>query len=129
MKYQLNIARNPQFFRGKEQTVFGTLNPIMWNRHGQAIKFAIYSEDEEDIIIEDFKHKRKLEKLVNKTVQASGVIRVNDDGEKYIKLKRIRELSGPTSPTTPSPWTKKSFWTDEFAIRIPQETLVQLEAC
>ena len=109
-------------FINKDQSVTGILNPIHWDRHGNIKQFSIYTDEEEDIIIEGYLDKRKLEKLLNKRVLAKGQIRTNEDGEKFIKLKSIKELTGPTSPAINlvSP-IETSFWNEEYSLSIPRE--------
>ena len=87
---------NPK--KEKEKSITGTLNPIRWDKNGRIKQFSIYSEEEEDVIIEHFQNKRKLTKLLNKRVIAVGKVRLDEEGNKYIKLKNIKELTGPTSP-------------------------------
>ena len=109
-------------FINKDQSITGILNPIHWNRHGRIKQFSIYSEDEEDIIIEGYSNKRKLEKLLNKRVLAKGQVRTNGDGEKFINLKSIEELTGPTSPAISLIRPIKSgFWNEEYSLSIPKE--------
>lgn len=109
-------------FINKDQSVTGTLNPIHWDRHGRIKQFSIYSEDEEDIIIEGYPNKKKLEKLLNKRVLAKGQVRTNEDEEKFIKLKSIKELTGPTSPAISlvKP-IEPGFWNEEYSLSIPKE--------
>ncbi len=116
-----NDTFNPPSLGSKTETVIGTLNPIMWDRRGKIKKFSIYSYEDEDIIIEGFRNRAKLKNLLNKKVEAKGIIRVNEDGEKLIKLTNIRELTGPSSPglnITPSLAT--GVWNEEFSVSIPK---------
>lgn len=105
----------------KEQSLVGTLNPISWSSLGKVQQFSIYS-DGEDIIIEGYQNKRKLEKLLSKNVLAKGKLRIDEDGEKFLILKSIKELSGPTSPAINlrSP-VEASFWSEEYSLSIPKE--------
>ncbi len=106
----------------KEKSIIGTLNPIRWDKNGRIKQFSIYSEEEEDVIIENFQNKRKLTKLLNKRVIAVGKVRLDEDGNKYIKLKSIKELTGPTSPAINlvKP-IEAGLWNEEYSLSIPKE--------
>lgn len=112
----------PSLLRGKTQTIFGVLNPIMWDRRGKVKKFSIYSSEDEDIIIEGYRNRHKLKALLNRRVEAQGLIRMNDDGEKIIRLNQIKEITGPNSPAMMSPSNlDSSIWNEEFSVSIPRK--------
>lgn len=105
----------------KEKSIIGTLNPIRWDKNGRIKQFSVYSE-EEDVIIENFQNKRKLTKLLNKRVIAVGKVRLDEEDNKYIKLKSIKELTGPTSPATNLvKLIDAGLWNEEYSLSIPKE--------
>jgi hypothetical protein len=81
--------------REKKQNIVGTINPIQWDEKGKIKKFSIYTDLDEDILIENYPKKRKLKSLLGKRVEAIGVIKFNENGDKLIILKKIRELPDP----------------------------------
>lgn len=122
-----------------EESIVGTLNPISWDRNDGIKQFSIYSTDEEDIIIEGYTNKRKLIGMLNKRVLAKGNIRIDENGDKFIRIKEIKKISGQSSPTNNffGP-TVPSLWNEEYSLSIPkeytfsqygQENEVFLEAC
>jgi hypothetical protein len=109
-------------FDNKDQSITGTLNPIHWDRHGNIKKFSIYSDDQEDIIIEGYTNKTKLEKLLNKRVFAKGQVRTDEYGDKFIKLKSIKELTGPTSPAISLVRPiEPGLWGEEYSLSISKD--------
>jgi transcription termination factor Rho len=109
-------------FISNDQSITGTLNPINWDRFGKIKQFSIYSEDEEDIIVVSYSNKRKLEKLLNKRVLAKGQVKIDENGDKYIRLKSIKELTGPTSPAINlAKPIESTFWNDEYSLSIPKD--------
>ncbi|MCB9091186.1 MAG: hypothetical protein H6621_10905 [Halobacteriovoraceae bacterium] len=122
MKKFWNDTFNPTAFKSKNQTVVGVLTPITWDRKGKVVKFSIYSDDGEDIVIKEYKHRDRLQRLLSKRVQAIGNIFRNKYGDKFIKLKRIKELTGPTSPAVHTNRTLAvSLWDEELSINVPKE--------
>ncbi len=103
-----------------EKIITGILNPIKWYGNGKIKEFSIYS-NEEDIIIEGYRKKRKLENLLNKLVVAKGQIRIGESGEKFIKLKSIKELKSPTSPPANLIKPRESIFGEEYSVLIPKE--------
>ncbi len=122
MKKLLDVTQ----LKNQLSSIVGIVNPIEWNSNGKIKKFSIYTTDEEDIIVEsslDFRQFRRLKSLLNKKVEATGRIYANDEGEKYIKLKRIRELTRPSAPAVNTFYPNKlehALWPEEFAINFPQ---------
>ena len=103
------------------QTIIGTLIPITWDRKGRAIRFSIYSSDGEDFIIKDYRFKSRLQRILNKNVQAVGEVSSNKYDEKFIKLKKIKELTGPSSPSMQVKVPKnQGLWDEEFVVNIPK---------
>ncbi len=122
MKKFWNNHFNIESFKRNEQNIIGTLNPIHWDRKGKIKQFSIYSEDEEDIIIEGYQNKSKLKKLLNKRVLATGTVRTDDNGQKFIYLKKIKELTGPTSPAISLVKPPDlGLWNEEYSLSIPKE--------
>ncbi|PIR35930.1 MAG: hypothetical protein COV37_05930 [Bdellovibrio sp. CG11_big_fil_rev_8_21_14_0_20_39_38] len=111
---------NSRTLTNKEQSIIGTLNPIHWDKEDDVDQFSIYSDEEEDIIIEEFHNKKRLSRLINKRVLARGKIRIDENGEKHIKLKMIKELSPPTAPAVrlSNPITAR-FWSEEYSLLVP----------
>ena len=104
------------------QIITGVLNPIHWDRNGKIRKFSIYSEDEEDIIIEGYLNKQKLESLLSKRVLGKGKIRVNKNCEKFIRLRSIKEIAGPPpSALGQQKSTLPSLWDEEYSLKIPAQ--------
>lgn len=104
------------------KTIIGTLNPINWDNDGVPNLFSIFTDDEEDIIVEGYQNRKKLLKLLNKRVIAKGILRINKDNEKLLHAKSIRELTGPTSPAMNiSNSVRPNFWEDEYSLAIPKE--------
>lgn len=106
----------------KNESIVGILNPICWNKNGEIKQFSIYSTDEEDFIIEGYPKKQKLMRMLNKRVLAEGKVRIDENEVKFIKIKNIKELSGPGSPVNsfirpPGP----SLWNEEYSLSIPKE--------
>ena len=86
------------------------------------MKFSIYSDTEEDIIIDNYKNKRKLKKLLNKRVQAKGKVQTNKWGDKYIRIKSIKELADPESPPENLLETPRShLWIEDYPLSFPKE--------
>lgn len=105
-----------------EETIRGILNPIRWDKYGRVTQYSIYSEEEEDIIILDRVHRKKLEKLVNQHVQAKGKVIQVDEDTKYLRLKNIKALTGPNTPLNPHFGSfDKNFWDEEYSLSIPKE--------
>ncbi|ATH07309.1 hypothetical protein BIY24_04965 [Halobacteriovorax marinus] len=106
----------------KEESIVGTLNPIRWDKNGEIKQFSIYSTDEEDIIIEGYPKKRKLIKMLNKRVLAKGKVRIDENGDKFIKINNIKEISGPGAPVNSfiRP-IEPSLWNEEYSLSIPKE--------
>jgi hypothetical protein len=125
MKRFWNDTFTPSKFRSKTKVVIGTLNPIMWDKKGKVKKFSIYSFEEEDIIIEGYRNRSKLKSLLNKKVEARGSIRRNEDGEKVIKLTKIKELKNPSTPSQNlTPEINLGMWSEEFSVSIPKDYAV-----
>ena len=116
---------NPLFLRvsrKNENKVIGILNPIRWDKAGRVRQFSIYSDSEEDIIIEGYRNREKLKKLLNKRILATGQVRTNEYGEKFIKLKKIDELTGPSSPAVSLIRPPDiGFWNEEYSLMVPRE--------
>ncbi len=122
MKNLWNDTFNIKKLTSKEDSITGVLNPIHWDRHGRVKQFSIYSDEEEDVIIEKGFDRKKLLRLLNKRVLAKGKIQTNSNGDKFISLKAIKEVSGPTSPATHTHnLMTPSLWGEEYSISIPKE--------
>lgn len=76
----------------KYKTITGSLNPIKWNKQGKAIGFSIFTSEDEDIIIESYSDLKRLRKYSGYFVKVQGRIRINDFGDKSIKLFKIRKV-------------------------------------
>ncbi len=117
-----NEPNSPMPVERKSQTVVGTLVPIAWDRRGKPIKFSIYSDEGEDLIVKEYHHKNQLRNLKNRRVLAEGVLYSNRRGDKFIKLKKIEEILGPNSPSENIPYSIFSdLWEGEFSLNIPKE--------
>lgn len=105
----------------KKQTVTGILTPIIWNKRGKPIKFSIFSDEGEDLVIKEYRYKIPLQRLLNKRVQAIGEIFNNKYGDRFIKLKKIKELTDPNSPSFQMNSTKgEHYWDEEFSVNVPK---------
>jgi hypothetical protein len=111
---------NPSSLRRKKECIIGILNPIMWDKRGRIKKFSIYSQDE-DIIIEGYKNRERLKNLLNKKVEAKGQVTINEDGEKFIRLDKIRELEGPNSPAMNIYPASAWMLNEEYSVCIPTD--------
>ncbi len=121
MKKFWNDTFTPATSKNKKQTVVGTLIPITWDRKGRAIRFSIYSDEGEDFIIKEYRYKGRLQRLLNKRVQAIGIVSSNKHDDKFIKLKRIKELTEPSSPSVQVRVPQNGgLWDDEFSINVPK---------
>src|SRR5690606_27442521 len=105
----------------KEHRVVGTLNPIRWNHKGKVIEYAIFSEHEEDIIIEYSPSKKTLDRFLNKKILAIGYLRKNKYGEKFIKIKSIKEFSSQGTPTPVKKIRDEVDWyLQEYPLNLPE---------
>ena len=108
----------------KPITVVGTVTPIAWDRNGKAKTFSIYTHDEEDLIIENSSLNHKLCLLLNRTVEATGNLYINKEGEKCMRLDKVRGIRGPSSPAPASAYPKPNNWYEEYSINIPRDVTV-----
>ncbi len=108
--------------KNKKKEIIGVLNPIEWDKEGEVKKYSIYTVDEEDIIIEEIFPNIKLKHLLNKKVLAKGILREDKEGQKFIKLKTIKQLIEPNSPAT-NLLKKPIFnvWPEEYELSIPKD--------
>lgn len=97
--------------------VIGVLNPIGWDKNGNVKKYSIYTQNEEDIIIEYIDNPELLQHFINNYVLAKGSVRIDLDGEKYIRIKHLKALAGG-GPSTISRYASqnRSLLFDEFAV-------------
>ncbi len=106
----------------KKQTIIGTLIPIAWDRKGKAIKFSIYSNEGEDIILKEYRYKNRLKRLLNKKVEVTGEVTHNKYGDKFIKLKTIKDfLDSSSSSMYLRDLQSGQLWDEDFSIHIPKK--------
>jgi hypothetical protein len=102
--------------RNNLDQVSGFLNPIMWNQSGDAVKFSIYTSEDEDVIISGNYNNTLLRSMLGKLVEAYGILNDDRDDEKTIDLKRISEIKTPHAPAIGS--SHKSY-EEDFNINLP----------
>jgi len=102
-------------------TVYGILNPLLWDREGKPSEYSIYTDAEEDIIIDSSYPKKNLKKLSSKRVEAVGKIGFDEEGNKILRPKKIREIKGPlSSAATVSVPPSTNLWEWEFPVCLPK---------
>lgn len=104
-----------------ETTLEGTLNPIEWDEDGEVIKFSVYSDDEEDYIVENYPKPKKLQRLLNKRVLVQGKIGANAYGEKVIYATKMKQIKRPLRRASFRSEVPVFFWDEEFPAHIPKE--------
>jgi len=108
--------------KNKNQTLVGELSPIAWDRKSRVIKFSIYSNEGENIIIKEYRYKSRLQRLLNKKVEVTGEITHNMYGDNFIKLKTIKELVESSSSSNQfSDLHAAQLWDDRFSINVPRK--------
>ena len=116
-----NPPKNKININHHQTMVTGVVTPIGWNTKGQAVKFSICTfDEEEDIIVGNSIYNKKLSLLLNKTVQATGKIYNNKNGDKCIHLTRVLLIKGPSSPASTTNTATYS-WYEELPLNIPPE--------
>lgn len=102
-------------------SVVGTVTPIGWDYKDHAIRYSIFTHDQEDLIVENSTLNHKLSLLLNSVVEATGVLYENKDGEKCMRLEKVQGLRGPSSP---APATVNNGWYEEFSINVPNKLAI-----
>lgn len=122
---RFNHSLSSNLLRQNIQSVTGILNPIEWDSKGVSTKFSIYSDDEEDILLEGPITRKKIEGLVNKRVVATGSVRLNEYGEKLMRVERIEKQNGPNSCALQLPKNDLlQFWGEEYSVEVPLENIL-----
>jgi len=113
---------NPKNLVRKEAYITGRLNPIEWDEKDQIKKFSIYSDIEEDIIIEHYRNFQKLKSLLNQRVLAIGHT-YKKNGELYMRPRIIRKLTNPSSSVLK--FSKEDYWNEELKLAYPYTKYVE----
>ena len=71
----------------------GIIEPLSWDRFGHIKRVGIYTNEGEDIVIENTNKIPLLKKLFRKTVKIVGKLHQRSDGEKSILITRIRVVA------------------------------------
>lgn len=114
----------PSSLRGQVrlETIVGTLRAIQWSPNGVATKFSICSFDDGELIVEYYDDIRKLQRLEGKIVEARGCIYFNDEGDKIIEPKNVRELKGSNPSQVYSEINIEDLnWVDELPTWVPEK--------
>lgn len=56
----------------KYKTIRGTITPISWDKQGKIVKYSIYTEDDEDILLKGGGLEKVFKRLKNKRVKIFG---------------------------------------------------------
>lgn len=97
--------------------VEGLLNPVEWDRDGRPVKYAVFCDNEEDYIIENYPKIKKLKRLANKRVRALGKPSQNIYGEKILYAARIKEVKRRLSAPPHAP---VEAYLEEYPAHIPK---------
>jgi len=100
--------------------VVGAVSPIEWDKSGKPKKFSIFTEWGEDYIVINKEQDSMLKPFVNRVVEAYGYIHKNDDGDKFLSLKKLSLVGYPGStPAETQPHTYDLF--EEYPVHIPYD--------
>ena len=93
--------------------VEGVLTPIEWDAKGRPCAYSLFTWEEEDIVIQEFPKKKKLQKLKNHFVALEGKVFKNSYGEKFIRAFKVKKLRRKPFPQ------KSRNCEEEFAPLLP----------
>ncbi len=100
--------------------VVGAVSPIEWDKSGKPKKFTIFTEWGEDYIIINKNQDSMLKPYLNRVVEAYGHVHKNDDGDKFLSLKKLNLLGFPGStPAENQPHINDLY--EEYALHIPHD--------
>lgn len=75
-----------------ERIYHGILTPTDWDEYEVPTEYSLFTIDEEDLLLQSSHLKKKFYSLVNKPVEVVAEARRNQWGDKYLRVKKIRQL-------------------------------------